>query len=68
MPRRSPSACLKACPGQADVLDVWWAVDLDVAGGVDGQVEETVAREGVEHVVEEGQGRARIALARSHRW
>ena len=54
MPALSPSACGERLPEHdADVLDGVVRVDLEVAFGLHRQVEQAVAAERVEHVVEE---------------
>jgi hypothetical protein len=50
---------------EPDILDRVVAVDFDVSAGLDGEIEEAVAREGVEHVVEERERRVRLALTRA---
>ena len=65
MPRLSPSAWATAlAEHDADILGGVMEVDVQVALGAHGQVEQAVAGEGGEHVVEEADAGGDVRLPR----
>ena len=64
MPRRSPSALASAWPMRdAGVLDRVVVVDVQVALGLDRHVDQRMARQLVEHMVEEADAGRDVGLA-----
>jgi hypothetical protein len=54
MPRLSPSACDRLAQGDADILDGVMGVDVQIAPRFDFQIDQAVAGDLIEHVIEEG--------------
>ena len=66
MPRLSPSALRSAWPERdADILDRVVVVDVAVALGANRHIDQRMARELVEHVVEEADAGQNVRLART---
>ena len=64
MPLRSPSGLVhRLAQRDADVLDRVVAVDMQVAIGLDVQVDQAVARDLVQHVVEKADAGMQLRLA-----
>ena len=66
MPRLSPKRLLdRLAQGDADILDRVMGVDVQIALGFDVQIDQAVAGDLVEHVVEEGQPGGELGVARA---
>ena len=66
MPFLSPSACAKACPRvMPGVFHRVMGVDVQVALGLDIQIDQAVARDLVEHVIEKRHAGRELGYARA---